>query len=156
MRLRTRTAAAAAVLGVAGAGLFGPVAAAAPTAAPHADPTAAATWNSTGATWNDPNDAGGVSVYERASKLSTGENVLGQFVAYGEKISVFDHHDNDRKAIVKVWVGGSGPAVFYSDGDGTERVIDESYGEGQSVYVQVCTSDSANAICSDRTYRGVS
>ncbi len=152
MRHSTRRTLAAAAAAAAGLGLLGSTAAAA-TPTPDG-PAAAATWNSTGATWNDPNDAGGVSVYERASKLSTGEDILGQFIAYGEKISVFDRHDNDRKAIVKLWVGGSGPAVFYGNGDGTERVSNESYGEGQAVYLQVCTSDSANAVCSDRTHRG--
>lgn len=148
-----RRALAATALGLTGLGMLGGTAVAA-TPAPDARTAAASGWTSSGGTWNDPNDAGGISVYERASKSSTGESVLGQFVAYGEKITIIDHHDNDRRAIVKLWVGKSGPAVFYGNGDGTDRVVDRSYDEGQPVYVQVCTSDSATAVCSDREYRG--
>ena len=148
MRRSTRRTLAAAAVGAAGLGLLGGTTAA-------ATPFTTTAWHDSGGSWDDPNDAGGVSVYEKTSDLSAGGgNVLGQFFAYGEKISIIDHHDNGRRAIVKLWVGKSGPAVFYGNGDGTERIIDESYDEGQTVKIQVCTSTSAKAQCSSNTYRG--
>jgi hypothetical protein len=117
---------------------------------------AAASWYKTQASWNDPNDNGGVSIYEQASKDGTDEYVMGQFLAYGEVLSIWDYHDNDRPAIVKLWVGGSGPAVFYGNGDGTTREVNLSYDEGQTVYLQACTSDSANAVCTKKAAKGVS
>lgn len=116
---------------------------------------AAASWYKSHAAWNDPKDAGGISIYEQASKDGTDEYVMGQFVAYDEIVTIWDYHDNDRPAIVKLWVGGSGPAVFYANGDGTKRTIDGSYDEGQTVYLQACTSDSANAVCTNKVAKGV-
>ena len=135
-------------VGVAGLGMLGGTAV--------ADTEAAASWHSSGASWNDPKDDGGVSVYEKASKTTANESVMGQFVAYDEILTIWDNHDNDRKSIVKLWVGGSGPAVFYSNGDNTTREIDLSYDEGQTVYLQACTSDSPNAVCTNRTAKGKS
>ena len=62
-----------------------------------------------------------------------------------------DHVDNDRPTIVKLWVGGSGPAVFY--GEGTHRTVEwPSYAEGQTVHIQVCTSDHPNAVCTKKEH----
>ncbi|MFE6971915.1 hypothetical protein [Isoptericola sp. NPDC057653] len=156
MRHRTRTTLAAAAVGAAGLGLLSTTAAAAaPATTPVTSPrAAAATWHDSGASWNDPNDKGGISVYEKTSKSSTGEDVMAQFIANGEHLTIWDHHDNDRKAIVKLWVGTSGPAVFYARGDDTETRFNLSYDEGQTVKIQVCTSTSPNAQCSSGTHRG--
>ncbi|MFC7878805.1 hypothetical protein [Isoptericola sp. NPDC057391] len=148
MRHSTRRTLAAAAVGAAGLGLLGGTAA---TAAPA---TTAASWNDYGADWDDPNDAGGISVYEKTVKYSNGESVMAQFIARGEHLTIWDDHDNDRKAIVKLWVGRSGPAVFYAKGDGTETRFNLSYDEGQTVKIQVCTSTSSKAQCSSGTYRG--
>jgi hypothetical protein len=121
-----------------------------------AEPATAASWYNTQASWNDPKDKGGVSIYEQASKNGTDEYVMGQFIAYDEILTVWDYHDNDRPSIVKLWVGGSGPAVFYGNGDGTTRKIDLSYDEGQTVYLQACTSDSSNAVCTNKVAKGKS
>ena len=148
MRDRMKKAVVAAAVGVASLGVLGGTAA--------AEPAAAATWHNSGASWNDPKDAGGVSIYEKASKTTADEYVMGQFIAYDEILSIWDHHDNDRPSIVKLWVGGSGPAVYYANGDGTTREVDLSYGEGQTVYLQACTSDSPNAVCTNKTAKGKS
>ncbi|WP_132875698.1 hypothetical protein [Tamaricihabitans halophyticus] len=121
-----------------------------------AEPAAKASWHSTYASWEDPNDKGGVSIYEHARKNGTDEYIMGQFLAYGEKLSIWDYHDNDRSAIVKVWVGGGDPAVYYGNGDGTRRNIDLSHDEGQRVMLQACTSDSPNAKCTPKKAKGVS
>jgi hypothetical protein len=136
----------AAAVGVAGLGVLGGTAVAEP----------AASWHKSGASWNDPKDSGGVSIYEKASRTDADEYVMGQFVAFDEVVTIFDYHDNDRPAVLKLWVGGSGPAVYSGNGDGTTRVIDLSYDEGQTVYLQACTSDSPNAVCTKRTVKGVS
>ncbi|SKC34935.1 hypothetical protein [Krasilnikoviella flava] len=148
MRHGTRRTLAAAAVGAAGLGLLGTTAA---TAAPA---TTAASWNDYGASWNDPNDAGGISVYEKTVKYSNSESVMAQFIANGEHLTIWDDHDNDRKAIVKLWVGKSGPAVFYAKGDNTETRFNLSYDEGQTVKIQVCTSTSSQAQCSSGTHRG--
>ncbi|MFD6178593.1 MULTISPECIES: hypothetical protein [unclassified Isoptericola] len=154
MRTTTRRTLAAAAVGAAGLGLLGSTAAAA-APRPALDGVAtAATWHDSGASWNDPNDKGGISVYEKTSKSSTREDVMAQFIANGEHLTIWDHHDNDRKAIVKLWVGRSGPAVFYAKGDDTETRFNLSYDEGQTVKIQVCTSTSPNAQCSSGTHRG--
>ncbi|MGY6651483.1 hypothetical protein ACXIZN_04895 [Amycolatopsis sp. TRM77291] len=134
----------AAALGVASMGVLGGTA--------TADPSAS--WHKSHAAWNDPKDDGGISIYEQASKDGTDEYVMGQFTAYDEVVTIWDHHKNGRKAIVKLWVGSSGPAVFYAHGDGTKRVIDGSYDEGQTVYLQACTSDSPNAVCTKKLAKG--
>lgn len=121
-----------------------------------ADSSPPASWHSTGASWNDPNDKGGRSVYEQGSKLTNNEDIMGQFIAFGETLTIFDRHNNGHPAIVKLWVGGSGPAVFYGDGDGTTTEIPLSYDEGQTVKLEVCTSDSAKAYCTTDTASGVS
>lgn len=121
-----------------------------------ADSTPSASWYVTEAAWNDPKDKGGISVYEQASKDGTDEYVMGQFVAYGENLSIWDYHPNGRSSIVKLWVGDSGPAVFYSNGDGTKRTIGLSYRDGQKVKVQACTSDSPGAVCTDKLATGKS
>ena len=167
MRHVTRRTLAAAAVGAAGLGLLGATAAAgAPATTPGTAPgpqpqlapaspfTTAATWNEYGASWKDPNDAGGVSVYEKTVKYSNSDEVMAQFIANGEHLTIWDDHDNDRKAIVKLWVGTSGPAVFYAKGDGTETRFNLSYDEGQTVKIQVCTSTSPNAQCSSGTHRG--
>lgn len=64
--------------------------------------------------------------------------------------------------IAKLWVGGDGPAVFYGedgddDGGGDWVEHNRSYDEGQTVYLQVCTSDHPDAACSAKEkYSGVS
>ncbi|MFE6971914.1 hypothetical protein [Isoptericola sp. NPDC057653] len=161
MRLRTTTAATAAALVTAGAALLAPAA----TAAPAPDPagqattersTAAAGWSMDTDAWGNDGDVGGVSVYEQAIKNGTSQYVMGMFEAKGEHLTVWDHHPNGRKAIVKLWVGGSGPAVFYASGDGTKKEFNLSYDEGQRVYLQACTSTSVNAVCTPQREKGVS
>lgn len=144
MRLRTMTAAAAA-LTVAAVGMVGGAAGAAP-----AEATAQAGWGYDYFAWNDPEDAGGVSVSEMAYKTTSDEYVHGRFRAYGEVLSIWDYHDNDRKSVVKLWVGSSGPAVFYSKGDNTYREVNLSYDEGQTVHIQTCTSDGSGAVCTEK------
>ena len=154
MRHGTTRAAVTAALGLAGLGLLGGTAVAAPEA-PEA-PEAMASWTTSYDDWDDNQDTGGISAQEVAEKNGTDEWVSGSFYAYGEKVYVGDQHDNDRRSIVRLWVGGSGPAVFYSDGDGTTRSIDTSYEDGQTVRIQACTSDSANAVCTERLAKGKS
>jgi hypothetical protein len=120
-----------------------------------AESGAEASWYKSHEAWNDPKDEGGVSIYEQASKDGTDEYVMGQFVAYGETLTIWDYHDNGRPAILRLWVGGSGPAVFYATGDDTKREIPRSYDEGQTVYLQACTSDSPNAVCTEKVAKGV-
>lgn len=119
-----------------------------------ADSTPSAGWHVTEADWDDPKDKGGISMYEQTSKNGTDEYVMGQFVAHGEKLSIWDYHQNGRSSIVKLWVGDSGPAVFYSHGDGTKRTINLSYRDGQKVKVEACTSDSPGAECTDKLATG--
>ncbi|MEL7977083.1 hypothetical protein AAG589_14560 [Isoptericola sp. F-RaC21] len=145
MRLRTMTAAAAA-LTVAAVGMVGGAAGAAPAGA-----AAQAGWGYDYYAWNDPNDAGGVSVAEMAYKTTSDEYVHGRFRAYGEGLTIWDYHDNDRKAVVKLWVGKSGPAVFYAKGDNTVTKFNLSYDEGQTVHIQTCTSDGSGAVCTEKT-----
>jgi hypothetical protein len=146
-------ASAAAAVGVASLGVLGgPAAAETGTAAP-AEPATAASWYISQDSWDDPQDNGGISIYEQASKNGTDEYVMGRFRAYGETLSIWDHHDNDRSSIVKLWVGGSGPAVFSSKGE-TYREVPLSYDEGQTVYLQACTSTSSNAVCTDKVAKG--
>lgn len=155
MRRRVRTVVAAMAMGVAGVGMLGGTAA----AGTGTEQEAAASWYTGYDSWHDPSDSGGVSFYEGAYKYVGGgrtEYVKGYFQAYGEWLTISDYHDNDRAAIVRLWVGGSGPAVFYGNGDGTEREINLSYDEGQTVYLQACTSDSANAVCTNKVAKGLS
>jgi len=160
MRLRTTTTAAtAAALVMAGAALLAPTATA--TAAPAPDPaagrgTAASGWYMDTAAWANDGDAGGVSIYEQAIKNGTSQYVMGMFEADGEHLTIWDHHPNGYRSIVKLWVGGSGPAVFYSNGDGTKRELNLSYDEGQRVYLQACTSTSVNAVCTPKREKGTS
>ncbi|MGY6651481.1 hypothetical protein ACXIZN_04885 [Amycolatopsis sp. TRM77291] len=147
MRSRTKKAMVAMALAVAGLGMSAGTAVAGTEAS----------WYSRYGSWNDPEDKGGISLYEGRYKPVSGgktEYVLGRFKAYGETLTIMDYHDNNRRAIVKLWVGGSGPAVFYGDGDRTERAVPLSYDEGQTVYLQVCTSDSPNAECSPKEAKG--
>ena len=161
MRARTMTAAVAATL-VAGVGLLGPTASAAPGPAAEPAPgtapdrSTAASWYMDTAAWADDGDAGGVSIYEQALKDGTSQYVMGMFEAHGEHLTIWDHHPNGYRSIVKLWVGGSGPAVFFSDGDGTKRELNLSYDEGQTVYLQACTSTSVNAVCTPKTEKGTS
>ena len=150
MRSRMRKAVAAVAVGVASLGVLGGTAAA-------DTEQVAASWYTRYDSWNAPSDKGGISLYEGAYKSVGGgetEYVKGYFQAYGEWLTISDYHDNNRPAIVKLWVGGSGPAVFYGDGDDSERPVDLSYDEGQTVYLQVCTSDSPNAVCSPKKAKG--
>ncbi|MGO1971446.1 MAG: hypothetical protein ACTH2Q_00660 [Propionibacteriaceae bacterium] len=138
------TAAAAASFGV----LAGGTAVAEP-------PEAQASWYTEESAWRDEKDKGGVSIYEQAIRNDSSQQyVMGEFQAYGENLTVWDHHNNDRKSIVKLWVGGSGPAVFYSDGDGTKKTIPLSYDEGQAAKLQACTSDGPNAVCTEKLVKG--
>jgi len=157
MRLRTTAAGTAAALTVTGLGLLGPTATAAPAPDPGASAvasTAAATWRTTWSAAPDDHDAGGITIYEKATRIADRAFVMGQFTAYGEHLTVWDYHDNDRKAIVKLWVGASGPAVFYAKGDDTTTRFDLSFDEGQTVYLQACTSTSANAVCTPKVAKG--
>lgn len=94
----------------------------------------------------DDGDAGGKSLVVWAQN-SDYEGVSADFNALGGHLYVYDNFDNGRPAIAKLWVGGSGPAVFYAPGDEKSKHFDLSYDENQTVYLQVCTSDSPNAVC---------
>ncbi|QFU90398.1 hypothetical protein [Amycolatopsis sp. YIM 10] len=118
------------------------------TPAASADVTAQA-WYFNHYAYPDDGDSGGTSIY--VSAYDGTSSVSAYFAAKGENITLRDYHDNDRPAIAKIWVGGSGPAVFYADGDNTDTFINESYDENQTVYLQVCTSDSANAVCTTKS-----
>jgi hypothetical protein len=149
MRHRMKRSVLAAIVGIASLGVLGGTAV--------ADPEAAGSWYTRYDSWNDPQDKGGVSIFEGAYKDVGGgktEYVKGDFRAYGETVRIADYHKNGRPAIVKLWVGGSGPAVFYAEEDWSEREIPGSYDEGQTVYLQVCTSDSPNAVCSPKKAKG--
>lgn len=101
-------------------------------------------------------DKGGRSIKESAFYKGASTN-MAKFEAYGEVLKISYYFENDRRAIAKLWVGGSGPAIFYSDGDMTDTRFNLSYDEGQTVYLQVCTSDHPNAVCTSKTkYKGVS
>ncbi len=121
----------------------------------HADPQAS--WEKSYKWSEDDRDEGGINISEGVRKNR--EMARAEFWAYGERLEITDNHDNGRQAIAKLWVGGSGPAIFYAnegDKDAPERRIDLSFAEGQSVQMQVCTSDSSNAVCTDKeTYTGV-
>lgn len=116
-------------------------------AAVAAEPEPQAYWYSTYDRDPTDGDAGGVSIMEEAIK-STGGSVSAKFRAHGEHLLIWDNFNNDRATIAKLWVGGSGPAVFYSEGDFKAHNL--SYDEGQKVYLQVCTSDHPNAVCTDK------
>lgn|SRR5690625_3418414 len=120
------------------------------TATATAETEYQSTWGKTYDRWNDPDDYGGQSISEAATKHATGEYVSASFQAYGEILQINDRHRNDRSAIAKLWVGGSGPAIYYGNGDNTSRKVNLSYAEGQRVYLQVCTSDSPNAVCTGK------
>ena len=90
-------------------------------------------------------DAGGVSLRDELVNADF-EDVEAHFAAKDEYLSVDDDFDNDRNTVARLWVGGSGPAVFYSQG-GDWTGFDLSYDEGQTVKLQVCTSASPNAVC---------
>ncbi|UYM06675.1 hypothetical protein [Solicola gregarius] len=91
-------------------------------------------------------DAGGVSIWEWARAAKNDPiAVSATFEAYDEKLRIDDDFDNDRPTVVRLWVGRSGPAEFFSTGDG--KTFDLSYNEGQTVRLQVCTSDTRNATC---------
>ena len=111
-------------------------------AAADADPP---NWAKKHRQWDDDRDNGGISLSESAVDVTEDELVNATFRAYGEILRIKDWHNNGRPAIAKLWVGGSGPAVFYADGSITEYNL--SYTEGQTVHLQVCTSDSPNAVC---------
>ena len=124
MRERMRRAVVAAAVGVASLGVLGGTAAAEP----------AASWYKAQESWDDPKAKGGVALYEQAT--------------------IWDYHPNGQRALAKLWVGGSGPAVFHSDGDGTTRRLNLSYDEDQTVYLEVCTSTSPDAVCTNRIAKG--
>jgi len=142
MLRRTLTSLMAAVVATAGLGAFA-------TATATADTEHQNTWEKKYWQDKDDGDAGGISISERAHQVpATGQRVDAHFQALGENLIIQDGHDNDRAAVAKLWVGGNGPAVFYGKGDGTERIITRlSYAEGQTVHLQVCTSDAPNAVC---------
>ncbi|CAM3483196.1 hypothetical protein [Isoptericola cucumis] len=150
MRRRSMTTVAAA-LALAGLGLSAGAAGAAPAAVVPAHLAPQAGWGTSYYAWNDPEDSGGVSVAEQAYKTTSDEYVHGRFRAYGEVLSIWDYHDNDRRSVVKLWVGGSGPAVFYSKGDNSYREVNLSYDEGQTVHIQTCTSDTSGAVCTEKS-----
>lgn len=150
MRDRMKRTLAAVALGAAGLAMTGGTAA--------AEQAISSDWYPGYQSWNDPQDDGGVSFYEGEYKNVSGgkvEYVKGYFKAYGETLTISDFHKNGRSAVVRLWVGDSGPAVFYGDGDGTERKVPLSYDEGQTVQLEVCTSDSPNAVCSPKKAKGV-
>ncbi|GAB3488959.1 hypothetical protein [Nocardiopsis coralliicola] len=46
-------------------------------------------------------------------------------------------------------MGGGGPAVFTGK-EGGSRTVPLSYAEGQTVYLQVCTSYADRAMCTEK------
>lgn len=112
-------------------------------------PHAQSSWTYDYHIYKNDGDAGGISMSVEADK-SNGEGVLASFSAKGEHLFISDQHKNGRSAIAKLWVGGSGPAIFYATGDNSHKDFNLSYDENQTVNLEVCTSDSANAVC---TYR---
>ena len=102
-------------------------------------------------------DKGGRSIREMV--YSPGEGGYNHnkavFQAHGETLHIGDFFENGHPTVVKLWVGGSGPAVYYAKGWGWSA-YHLSYAEGQAVYMQVCTSDHPNAACTSKTkYKGV-
>ncbi|UYM06676.1 hypothetical protein [Solicola gregarius] len=91
-------------------------------------------------------DAGGVSLTESIID-GEGTSVAAQFLAEGERLIVYDDYDNDRSTVARLWVDGPGPEVFYSRG--SRKEFDLSYDEGDTVHLQVCTSDSLLTICTE-------
>ncbi|WP_375001200.1 hypothetical protein [Aeromicrobium sp. CTD01-1L150] len=118
-----------------------------------AAPKPLGTWEAHYDQWDDPDDKGGVSISESTTKLETGEYVSASFQAYGEILKINDRHSNGRPAIARLTIGSGGPAVYYGNGDGTSRTLNLSFAEGQRVYLQVCTSDSPNAECTQNAWK---
>jgi hypothetical protein len=108
--------------------------------------TWAASWECTGKTYADHEHDGEQTFIVQCGKVASQTFVAVHFDSYGEVIRIYDYFDNDRKTFAKVYVERSGTATWY--GDGQERVINESFSEGKSVGLEVCTSDSPNAVCS--------
>lgn len=120
-----------------------------------ADSSAESSWSRFYWAWQDDGDKGGRTISEEVRHTS-GSRVGARFDAKGEVLRVWDLFDNDRATMVKLWVGGSGPAIFYSHG-WDETKYNLSYAEGQAVYLQVCTSSHPNAVCSSKAkYKGIS
>lgn len=112
-------------------------------------------WEGNHKAFQNDGDKGGRSLYESIDTIAEDHTlVAASFRALGEHLTIYDFYDNDRPTIVKLWVGGGGPAIFYHSDRVTE--FDLSYAEGQTVYLQVCTSDSPNAACTSKvTYPGM-
>lgn len=103
-------------------------------------------------------DKGGRSISETVYSPGEGgyNHNQANFHALDEVLHIRDEFDNGHPTVAKLWVGGSGPAVYYAKGWGWSA-YDLSYAEGQTVYLQVCTSDHPNAACTSKTkYKGVS
>lgn len=121
-----------------------------------ADPESRAAWVYDYDRWGDDGDAGGVSIGD-GLWADDYHQVEAEFHALGEWLHIWDQYPNGRDTVARLWVGGSGPAVYYGDGYDTVRSVNLSYDEGQTVYLQVCTSDSPNARCTDKEkYAGTS
>lgn len=114
-----------------------------------AAPEPRASWTYDYDRWSDDGDAGGVSIGDGAW-ADDYHQVEAEFHALGEWLYIWDQYPNGRDTVARLWVGGSGPAVFYGEGYDTVRDVNLSYDEGQTVYLQVCTSDSPNAVCTDK------
>lgn len=119
-----------------------------------------ATWSTDYSVEDSTPDKGGLNISERVYKYDgvDWDEVVGNFQAYDEQLRILDNHENGRPGVVKVWVGGSGPALYYaySGDDGRLRELDLSFAEGQSIQMKVCTSDSPKAKCTDKvTHTGI-
>lgn len=75
-------------------------------------------------------------------RSSGGSSVSAVFYAHGEYLHVNDAFDNDRSSVANLHIGGSGTAQY------TNGYHNLSYSEGKDADLQVCTSSSANAVCS--------
>jgi len=142
---------AAAAVALTGAGLLGGTAGSA-SAIPYPPPPSG-TWYSTNDAWGDDGDDGGVSFWVKGKKSGYDQYVKASFYAEGEHLYLRDYHPNGSNAIVRLWVGGSGPAVFYAEGYGKTH-FNLSYDENQTVSMQVCTSTSSKAYCTPKISKG--
>lgn len=126
------------------------LAVAAPLGAVPAAAAESANWITGYTRQPDDGDAGGVTVSEFAQKKrGDGQLVSARFAAKGETLKIYDSHANGHPAVARLWVGGGDPAVFKGQ-EGGSRTIPLSYDEGQAVYLQVCTSYSDRAVCTEK------
>lgn len=129
----------------------------APGAAMAAAPEAAASWDNFYDRDTDDGDSGGVSIYED-SVSSGGSKITAEFKANGEHLYVGDAFNNDHNTAAYLWVGGDLKGPYAGEEGSTYPThYNLSHAEGQSVYIQVCTSVYDGAVCTDKDkYRGVS